>query len=779
MPKKQKKKSDLSRAFSEDGELKTHVGGQALIEGIMMRGRYNWAVAIREPDGNIYTEEHDLASGKKKNSWMYWPVVRGCTSMVESLAIGYQALSISMEHAYDEDAETYGSLKKKAAEEAAAAAEGGAQVEEDSEGGAAAEGDADSAQVESGTQVEEGSEGGEAAGAESGAAVELVASDAGLGQAKGAATEHDVAAAADAAMPAEPACANDLAAENVLADSEAIEPAELAAPAEEEHVFSWKDDFGRPDTVIDALCAQRTLEVVSEPDVPEQAGQSVLAGEAAQADGSAELAAGASAAEDAQVVESAASAQRSENFSASASAAKPASASESSASAAAAVAAPAANSSTADVSSAAAPLAPAVASVAAAPAASTPVVPSNVKPDKKEKKSKQQKEPKSSAASKSSSKSKSTSKDAAGEEKKSFWDEDAEFSETDMMISMVIGVVLGLVLFIVGPAVITNLIVGEYDSNSLLWNICDGLLRVGVFILYIWLIGRMSDIKRMFSYHGAEHKTIHCYEHGLPLTPENARSFPRLHVRCGTAFLIMVMIIAILVYTITPLDWLIDLLGVPDGAPKLILVVVVRILLLPLIAGISYEITVKWAGNHPENPLVKVVLWPGLQMQYLTTNEPDDEMLECAITAMQMVLDREEKEAAKAKRQARAKERAKRRVERERERAAAQLQEPGQTPAESGQGPAPESEPAYDEAPGQSPGQAPELGSASDRASGQRSAPEAEGSPAESDDGLAPEPAKSPEPASAPASAPASQALDQSGLAAAVAVEGRAMAGAN
>ena len=92
-----KQKSDLSRAFSEDGALKTHVGGQALLEGIMMRGKFNWSVAVREPDGAIYTEEHDLASGKDKNGWLYWPFVRGCRAFVESLALGYKALSISAE----------------------------------------------------------------------------------------------------------------------------------------------------------------------------------------------------------------------------------------------------------------------------------------------------------------------------------------------------------------------------------------------------------------------------------------------------------------------------------------------------------------------------------------------------------------------------------------------------------------------------------------------------------------------------------------------------------
>ena len=218
--------------------------------------------------------------------------------------------------------------------------------------------------------------------------------------------------------------------------------------------------------------------------------------------------------------------------------------------------------------------------------------------------------------------------------------------DKEMALSMALGLVLGVVLFIVAPAALTNLIVGEYDDKTLLWNIVDGLLRIAVFIFYIWLIGRMSDIKRMFGYHGAEHKTIHCYEHGLPLTPENARSFPRLHVRCGTAFLIMVMIIAIFIYTITPLNALIGAWGVPDGPAKLALVIVVRILLMPLIAGISYEITVKWAGSHPDNPLVKVILWPGMQMQYLTTREPDDGQIECAIAAMQLVLEREQREEA-------------------------------------------------------------------------------------------------------------------------------------
>ena len=445
-------KSDLSRAFSEDGALKTHVGGQALIEGIMMRGKYNWSVAVREPGGGIYVEEHDLASGRKKNGWMYWPLVRGCRAMLESLVLGYKALEIAALHAFAEEGE-----------DEPAAAEGGDD--------ARSLGSPDSH--------------GQSAGLSGSCGTRLVGNDAPLGD--------------DAVIPADPDADG--------GDDARLEPV-LAAEAEEERAFSWKEDFGRPDTMIDALGAQRSLEVVSEPE-------------------------------------------------------------------------------------------------------SSPESQSRPEPAKK-----------------------------------SFMDEEVEFGKKEMAVSMVLGLVLGVVLFIVAPAFITNLIVGEYDQNTVLWNIVDGLLRVGVFVFYLWLIGRMQEIKRMFGYHGAEHKTIHCYEHGLPLTPENARSFPRLHVRCGTAFLIMVMVIAIFVYTVTPINGLIELWGVPDGAPKLALVILVRILLMPVIAGISYEITVKWAGSNPDNPLVKVVLWPGMQMQYLTTNEPDDGQIECAIAAMQKVLEREEAEEA-------------------------------------------------------------------------------------------------------------------------------------
>lgn len=377
------KKNDLSRAFSEDGALKTHIGGQALLEGVMMRGKFNWAVAVRQPDNIIYTEEYDLASGKKKNGWLYWPIVRGCRAFVESLVLGYKALSVAVEHAF---------------------------------------------------------------------------------------TDAD-------------------AAEGASAEAQRQRPA-------------FNEALDSSDNANESL---------------EEPSDSVQSSDA------------------------------------------------------------------------------------------------------------------EGASSKVSDSVQSSNSEPA-------------LSSMEMALSMGLGLLLGVVLFVVAPAFITNLIIGEYDSNTFAWNVVDGILRIAVFVFYIWLIGRMEDIKRMFAYHGAEHKTIHCYEHGLPLTPENARQFPCLHVRCGTAFLIMVMIIAIFVYTVTPLNALIAAWGVPDGAPKLALVILVRILLMPVIAGLAYEVTVRWAGTHPEMLLVKVILWPGLQMQRLTTREPGDAELECAIAAMKLVLEREEAE---------------------------------------------------------------------------------------------------------------------------------------
>ena len=144
-----------------------------------------------------------------------------------------------------------------------------------------------------------------------------------------------------------------------------------------------------------------------------------------------------------------------------------------------------------------------------------------------------------------------------------------------------------------------------------------------IFIIYIWAIAKMPDIARVFQYHGAEHKTIHCFENGLELTPENAQSFYTLHPRCGTSFMVFVMVIAVLVHAFM-------------GWPSLWLRVASRLLVLPLIAGLSYEL-LKWAGRS-DNIIVKILSLPGLYLQKLTTREPDFSQLEIAIAATKAVL---------------------------------------------------------------------------------------------------------------------------------------------
>lgn len=221
--------------------------------------------------------------------------------------------------------------------------------------------------------------------------------------------------------------------------------------------------------------------------------------------------------------------------------------------------------------------------------------------------------------------------------------EDAGAGEPESMsaaafgLSMALGLVLGVVLFMAIPVGVANLLVGDYaPANAMQWNLVEALLRIAIFVAYIWAVGLVPDMRRVFGYHGAEHLTIHCFEHGLPLTPENASRFSRLHVRCGTAFLIMAMIVAILVNTLVPVANWVDTLGIA-GLGRAAFVLVSRLVLLPLVAGVSYEVTVKWAGSHPDLWLVKLVLWPGLQMQRLTTRVPDHDMLGCAIAAMQRV----------------------------------------------------------------------------------------------------------------------------------------------
>src|SRR5204862_5405799 len=146
----------------------------------------------------------------------------------------------------------------------------------------------------------------------------------------------------------------------------------------------------------------------------------------------------------------------------------------------------------------------------------------------------------------------------------------------------------------------------QLDSSILFWLV-EGIVRTAIFLGYLTLLSRLRDLRRVFEYHGAEHKTISCYEAGLPLTPENAQRFSRLHPRCGTSFLLIVMIVAIFIFA-------------PLGLPAWYLLVLSRILGVPLIAGVSFEI-IKFAGKNRRRRWVQIVMWPGLQLQKLTTRE--------------------------------------------------------------------------------------------------------------------------------------------------------------
>lgn len=206
-------------------------------------------------------------------------------------------------------------------------------------------------------------------------------------------------------------------------------------------------------------------------------------------------------------------------------------------------------------------------------------------------------------------------------------EEEEELSPMEIAVTLIISLGLGVLLFFLLPVVIAHFLQPLIPGNFL-QNIFEGIVRVGVFLLYLVLITRMKEIRRVFQYHGAEHKTIHCYEAGEELTPENAMKHTRLHPRCGTSFLFIVMVISIFVFA---------LVGVENFAWRLLS----RVILLPVIAGVSYE-ALRFCGKHMDKAWVRAIAWPGMQLQRLTTAEPDRSMLEVAIHSLQKVRAREE-----------------------------------------------------------------------------------------------------------------------------------------
>ena len=217
-----------------------------------------------------------------------------------------------------------------------------------------------------------------------------------------------------------------------------------------------------------------------------------------------------------------------------------------------------------------------------------------------------------------------------------------KFQQAVVGIAVFLGLALSIGLFFLLPMVIGGFFDKWIDSTVGL-NLVEGIIRMLLFAAYMILISRMEDMKRVFSYHGAEHKTIRCYEAGLPLTVENVRMQTRLHPRCGTSFLLVVMVISILVFSVASSALLAvfpALEGLRGSALYRVIMVVFKLLLLPLVVGITYEIN-RWAGGH-DNGFTRILTAPGMWMQNFTTNEPDDAMIEVGIAAVQAVLPEQE-----------------------------------------------------------------------------------------------------------------------------------------
>jgi len=210
-------------------------------------------------------------------------------------------------------------------------------------------------------------------------------------------------------------------------------------------------------------------------------------------------------------------------------------------------------------------------------------------------------------------------------------EEEVEISGGLVWLMVAFSVALAAVLFFMAPLFLARLLI-PYISSALLFNLIEGLIRVAIFIIYLRLINFFPDIKRVFAYHGAEHKAVNAYEAGAPLEIEATRRYRTAHVRCGTSFLFVVLIIAIIVFSLV-------------GLPSLWLMVVSRIVLIPVIAALGYEV-IYFGNKHIDNRIVRALLSPGLWLQALTTREPDDSQLEVALSALRKVVELDEAETA-------------------------------------------------------------------------------------------------------------------------------------
>ena len=212
-------------------------------------------------------------------------------------------------------------------------------------------------------------------------------------------------------------------------------------------------------------------------------------------------------------------------------------------------------------------------------------------------------------------------------------DEEIDFSGPIAWGTVAVSFAIAIGIFFVGPLLLVGLI-DRYIESAFLSNILEGVIRLLIFVAYIWAIGRLPDIRRVFAYHGAEHKTINAYESGAELTPEVVARHSTSHFRCGTAFLLSVMVISILIFSLL-------------GRPPMGLRILSRIVLIPVVAGVAYEY-IRFTNRHRGNAFVRAIATPNLALQKLTTREPDPAMLEVAITALKCVLETEREVAAPA-----------------------------------------------------------------------------------------------------------------------------------
>ena len=209
-------------------------------------------------------------------------------------------------------------------------------------------------------------------------------------------------------------------------------------------------------------------------------------------------------------------------------------------------------------------------------------------------------------------------------EKATTGEDGEEMPKAMLWLAVAASLAFGVLLFFVAPLLISRSL-DQFIMSDLVSNLLEGVIRLGIFVLYVALIGLMPDVKRVFAYHGAEHRVINAYESGIPLSPESVQEHSTSHARCGTSFIFVVLVVSILVLALL-------------GRPPIWIGILSRVLLLPLIAAASYEI-IKWSADRQQNPLVRSITLPGLLLQKLVTRQPDSKQVEAAIAALQAVLE--------------------------------------------------------------------------------------------------------------------------------------------